>query len=123
MVSQPLNCRDRYSVEDLIAKGKLLIGDGYRAKNDELAPPGTPFARAGNINDGFRFQGADCFPSVNLARVGNKISEPGDVVFTSKGTVGRFALVRPTTERFVYSPQLCFWRSLETAKPTAGQAG
>jgi type I restriction enzyme S subunit len=123
MVSQPLNCRDRYSVEDLIAKGKLLIGDGYRAKNDELAPSGIPFARAGNINDGFRFQGADCFPSENLARVGNKISEPGDVVFTSKGTVGRFALVRPTTERFVYSPQLCFWRSLETAKPTAGQAG
>src|SRR5690606_679284 len=45
---------------------------------------------------------------------GNKISQPGDVVFTSKGTVGRFAFVRPDTPRFVYSPQLCFWRSLNT---------
>jgi type I restriction enzyme S subunit len=35
------------------------------------------------------------------------------VVFTSKGTVGRFAYVRQNTPRFVYSPQLCFWRSLD----------
>jgi len=41
------------------------------------------------------------------------MSQPGDVVFTSKGTVGRFAFVRPDTHRFLYSPQLCFWRSLD----------
>ena len=34
------------------------------------------------------------------------------MVFTSKGTVGRLAFVRETTPRFVYAPQLCFWRSL-----------
>ena len=34
------------------------------------------------------------------------------MVFTSKGSVGRLAFVRETTPRFVYSPQLCFWRSL-----------
>ncbi|MCX6141858.1 MAG: restriction endonuclease subunit S [Ignavibacteriales bacterium] len=44
--------------------------------------------------------------------MGDKISRPGDVVFTSKGTVGRFAFVRPETPRFVYSPQLSYWRSL-----------
>jgi type I restriction enzyme S subunit len=44
---------------------------------------------------------------------GSKVSEAGDVVFTSKGTVGRFAFVRDDTPRFVYSPQLCFWRSLD----------
>jgi type I restriction enzyme S subunit len=103
----------RHEVSQLMADGKLVIGDGYRAKNEELASIGLPFARAGNINDGFRFDDADHFPEESLARVGNKVSQAGDVVFTSKGTVGRFAFVHATTPRFVYSPQLCFWRSLD----------
>jgi len=103
----------RHAVSELIAAGKLFVGDGYRAKNEELSTAGLPFARAGNINDGFQFDGADHFPPENLGRVGNKVSEPGDVVFTSKGTVGRFAFVRDNTPRFVYSPQLCFWRSFD----------
>jgi type I restriction enzyme S subunit len=103
----------RFEVSLLIGDGKLVIGDGYRAKNDELASSGLPFARAGNINDGFLFNEADHFPEQNLTRVGNKVSQPGDVVFTSKGTVGRFAFVRSSTPQFVYSPQLCFWRSLD----------
>ena len=101
----------RRNISDLLTEGDLVIGDGYRAKNEELSAHGFPFARAGNINNGFNFSGADCFPEAHIDRVGNKVSEPGDVVFTSKGTVGRFAFVRPETERFVYSPQLCFWRS------------
>lgn len=39
---------------------------------------------------------------------------PKDVVFTSKGTVGRVALVPDTLPEVVYSPQLCFWRVLDT---------
>ncbi len=101
----------KHEVSKLLEAGLLIIGDGYRAKIDELGGHGLPFARAGNVNGGLRFDGADCFPEGNLARVGNKLSEPGDVVFTSKGTVGRFAFVRPGTPRFVYSPQLCFWRA------------
>lgn len=103
-----------YRVEELIRAGLLEIGDGYRAKNSELAETGIPFARAGNINDGFKFDGADFFPESELSRVGSKISRPGDVVFTSKGTVGRFAFVEQHSQRFVYSPQLCFWRSLDS---------
>jgi len=103
----------RYEVADLIARQQLVIGDGYRAKNEELGKHGLPFARAGNINEGFLFANADRFPEENLHRLGNKVSEPGDVVFTSKGTVGRFAYVREVSPRFVYSPQLCFWRSLD----------
>ena len=99
-----------HQVSDLITNGILFIGDGYRAKNEELSPWGLPFARAGNVNDGFQFKNADCFPEENLDKVGNKVSMPGDVVFTSKGTVGRFAFVRQETPRFIYSPQLCFWR-------------
>jgi len=105
----------QHEVSRLIADGKLLVGDGYRAKNAELSLHGLPFARAGNINDGFRFDDADHFPEEELARVGNKVSQPGDVVFTSKGTVGRFAFVRSDTPRFVYSPHLCFWRSADEA--------
>ncbi len=101
----------KYEVSALIKTGALEIGDGYRAKNNEFTPSGLPFARAGNIKDGFQFADADRFPEENLKRIGNKISEPGDVVFTSKGTVGRFAFVREDIPRFVYSPQLCFWRS------------
>ena len=104
-----------WAVRELIDSGALEIGDGYRAKNSELSISGLPFARAGNIRDGFHFDDADCFPAENLHRVKNKASIPGDVVFTSKGTVGRFAFVREHTPRFVYSPQLCFWRSLDTA--------
>ncbi|MGE3578214.1 MAG: restriction endonuclease subunit S [Vicinamibacterales bacterium] len=102
-----------YDVSALLADGKLVIGDGYRAKNSELSRSGLPFARAGNINSGFQFGDADCFPIRDIVKVGNKVSQPGDVVFTSKGTVGRFALVSDTTPRFVYSPQLCFWRSCD----------
>jgi type I restriction enzyme S subunit len=102
----------KYQVSDLIDHSALIIGDGYRAKNSELSNSGLPFARAGNINSGFHFSDADCFPEANLNLVGNKVSQSGDVVFTSKGSVGRFAFVRPDTPRFVYSPQLCFWRSV-----------
>src|SRR5712692_5857957 len=101
----------RHEVADLISGGKLVVGDGYRAKNEELGNSGLPFARAGNINGGFQFADADRFPVKSLGRVGNKVSQPGDVVFTSKGTVGRFAFVRPDVPQFVYSPQLCFWRA------------
>ena len=100
-----------FIVEDLIRDGILTINDGYRAKNSELSATGLPFARAGNVNTGFHFDHADFFPETSLDRVGNKISKPGDVVFTSKGTVGRFAYVKDDTPRFIYSPQLCFWRS------------
>ena len=85
--------RSPLRVADLITQFALLINDGYRAKNEELTLTGLPFARAGNIDAGFQFADADCFPEQSLARVGNKVSQPGDVVFTSKGTVGRFAYV------------------------------
>lgn len=99
-------------VSSLIERGVLEVGDGYRAKNTELGNPGIPFARAGDINGGFLFDEADRILDMNVPRAGRKVSEPGDIVFTSKGTVGRFAWVRETTQRFVYSPQLCFWRVL-----------
>jgi type I restriction enzyme S subunit len=98
------------TVAELVKAKALIIGDGYRAKNSELGPVGLPFARAGNVRGDFNFEGADLLAEENVPKARHKVSQPGDVVFTSKGTVGRFAFVRETTPRFVYSPQLCFWR-------------
>ncbi len=106
----------RHKIADLLADNILYIGDGYRAKNEELGSTGLPFARVSNINNGFHFEDADRFPEENLGQVGNKVSRPYDVVFTSKGTVGRFAFVKPDVPRFVFSPQICFWRVLDAQK-------
>ena len=38
------------------------------------------------------------------------------MVITTKGTVGRVAFVGEDDPEFVYSPQLCYWRSREGAK-------
>jgi type I restriction enzyme S subunit len=77
-----------------------------------MGDEGLPFARAGNINNGFHFEEADILSneSVDKAKAAGKLSRPGDVTFTSKGTFGRFAFVSERTRRFVYSPQLCYWR-------------
>jgi type I restriction enzyme S subunit len=100
-----------YKVEDLIQNGTLVISDGYRAKSDQFVPDGIPFARIPNVVGRFYFKGTDLLSKDLVDPV--KRSRPGDVVFTSKGTVGRFALVQSDTPEFVYSPQLCFWRSLK----------
>jgi type I restriction enzyme S subunit len=105
--------RNIWTTSDLIHRDVLSIGDGYRAKNNEMGSRGLPFARAGNINGGFHFEDADILEEQSVTRAGEKVSRPGDVVFTSKGTVGRFAFVRDSTPRFVYSPQLCYWRVLD----------
>ncbi len=101
----------RYQTSTLIENGLLTIGDGYRAKNSEMGSSGFPFARAGNINNGFLFQDADILSIESVEKADEKVSQLGDVVFTSKGTVGRFAFVNEQTPTFVYSPQLCYWRS------------
>jgi type I restriction enzyme S subunit len=100
----------RTTVEQLVRAGALTVNDGYRARNLELGRPGLPFARAGNIDQGFHFEEADFLHEEHLPSAREKVSQPGDVVFTSKGTVGRLAFVGPEAPRCVYSPQLCFWR-------------
>jgi type I restriction enzyme S subunit len=102
----------RATAADLIREGVLEIGDGYRAKNSELGEPGLPFIRAGNLSSGFDTRGAEVLRQDSVEKAGRKLSRPGDVAFTSKGTIGRFARVTELTQPFVYSPQVCFWRSL-----------
>ncbi|MCP4624321.1 MAG: hypothetical protein GY850_12415 [bacterium] len=95
---------------ELIKDKVLEIGDGYRAKNSEMGSEGLPFARAGNIKDGFQFLNTDILGKKSVGKAGNIVAKINDVVLTTKGTFGRVALVRQNTEKFVYSPQLCYWR-------------
>lgn len=104
---------ERVTAETLRAQGVLEIGDGYRAKNDEMGEPGLPFIRAGNLQGDIDTHDAELLSAESVSKAGNKLSKAGDVAFTSKGTVGRFSFVTERTPQFVYSPQLCFWRSLD----------
>lgn len=104
------------AAQTLIDTGVLQIGDGYRAKNEELKAPGLPFLRASDLNGGINTATADTLSEASVAKAGHKVSRPGDVSFTSKGTVGRFARVDERTPALVYSPQVCFWRSLDRAR-------
>jgi type I restriction enzyme S subunit len=107
----------RYSsrpfVSELIDAGALLIGDGYRAKNDELGLPGLPFVRAGDLDAGQITPTKDHLSERSVESAVAKIAKPGDTAFTSKGTIGRFAYVDADAGEAVYSPQVCFWRSLQ----------
>lgn len=104
---------ERTSADVLRSEGVLEIGDGYRAKNDEMGEPGLPFIRAGNLQGDIDTHDAEVLSAASVSRAGNKLSKSGDVAFTSKGTVGRFSFVTDRTPQFVYSPQVCFWRSLD----------
>jgi type I restriction enzyme S subunit len=46
-----------------------------------------------------------------LQQIGAKASRPGDIVLTTKGTVGRVAVVAASVEQVVYSPQVCYFRA------------
>jgi type I restriction enzyme S subunit len=104
---------NRVKASKLISDGVLEIGDGYRAKNAELRKPGLPFIRAGNIANGFDTSGAEVLHEDSVRKAGRKVGMQGDVVFTSKGTIGRFARFTEFSPALVYSPQVCFWRSLD----------
>ena len=89
------------------------MGDGYRAKNDELGGEGLIFLRAGHVTDThIDFAGVDRFRHLGSESFGAKVARPGDVVVTTKGnSTGRVAFVDDDMPPFVYSPHLSYWRS------------
>jgi type I restriction enzyme S subunit len=104
------------TAQQLIDDTLLQIGDGYRAKNAELGQTGLPFLRAANLSGGVDLAGAEILSYSSVEKAEGKVSRAGDVAFTSKGTVGRFARVDERHQPFVYSPQICFWRSIDPAR-------
>lgn len=98
----------------LIEKGTLRIDDGYRVRRAELGPDGIPFVRGGDIGNGDISTSVDDHIRPELTdRVQSKLARPLDVAFISKGTVGRVGMLRPGQPEVVFSPQVCYWRSLD----------
>lgn len=113
---------ESFTFEALIGDGSLEIGDGYRAKNDELGGTGPIFLRAGHVTDThIDFDGVERFHSELESRVRSKMARPGDAVVTTKGnSTGRAAFVTASMPPFVYSPHLSYWRSRDQTRIAPG---
>lgn len=99
------------SIGTLADAGSLLVGDGYRTKRSEHGQPGYRILRVADVLDGrVDLSGEDFVHTDHSRAIGAKLSEPGDVLLTTKGTVGRVAHYPFGVERVVYSPQLCYFR-------------
>ncbi len=97
---------------ELVADGVLTFNDGYRTKRDEHAETGFRILRAGDVRYGeIQPTGPDFVDLQYAGAIGEKVARAGDVVLTTKGTVGRVAHVRQLDEPVVYSPQVCYFRS------------
>jgi type I restriction enzyme S subunit len=107
---------------ELITEGALEIGDGYRAKNEELGGDGLIFLRAGHVTDThIDFDEVERFYAELEPRVRSKLAKPSDVVVTTKGnSTGRTAFVSYSMPSFVYSPHLSYWRSLNPTRIESG---
>ncbi len=100
-----------FNFAELIQRGSLIVNDGYRTKADELGTPGIPILRVAEVGDGtVEPVYGDHIREEYRHAIGAKLSRPGDVLLTTKGTVGRRAIVGAGLPELVYSPQLCFFR-------------
>jgi|CXWL01.1.fsa_nt_gi type I restriction enzyme S subunit len=113
---------ERTTFAKLISDGALEIGDGYRAKNEELGGDGLVFLRAGHVTDThIDFDGVERFHAELEPRVRSKLAKPGDAVITTKGnSTGRTTFVSSSMPPFVYSPHLSYWRSLDPNRIEGG---
>jgi type I restriction enzyme S subunit len=102
------------TLAELVAQRALTLGDGYRTKRSEHGLPGLPILRVAEVMDGrIKPEFADFVADRYRSAMGGKISQIGDVILTTKGTVGRVAAISAKDPLFVYSPQLCYFRILQ----------
>jgi type I restriction enzyme S subunit len=103
------------TIGELSRRGALIYGDGYRTKRSEYGLPGYRILRVADILDGcIQLEGEDYVRREFASAIGSKTSRAGDVLLTTKGTVGRVAIYPSHTEKVVYSPQLCYFRVINT---------
>jgi type I restriction enzyme S subunit len=103
----------RATLADLAADKTLVFGDGYRTKRSEHGKPGLPILRVAEVKNGrIEPEFADFVADRYRSAMGGKVSQADDVILTSKGTVGRTAIITAMDPTFVYSPQLCYFRVL-----------
>lgn len=112
---------ERTTIGELADRTIIEFGDGYRTKRSEHGKPGLRILRAGDVRDFQLLPTGDDYVSADYSRqIGGKASKPGDVVMTTKGTVGRVAVVGAHTEQVVYSPQICYFRVRDSASLGVG---
>ncbi|MER7762664.1 restriction endonuclease subunit S [Streptomyces sp. NPDC097619] len=95
------------SLAELVDENQIEVGAGRpRSVNQEL-----PILRVADVLDG-KIGSPDFSSSLesHSRDHGPKVSRPGDIVLTVKGTVGRVALIPSEAPRYAYSPQLCYFR-------------
>lgn len=99
------------TIAALAEAGALTFSDGYRTKRSEHGRPGYRILRVADVADGrVDLDGPDFVSDEYQRSIGSKLSQAGDVLLTTKGTVGRVAVFPADAEQVVYSPQLCFFR-------------
>jgi type I restriction enzyme, S subunit len=98
------------SFSELASEDLIEVGAGRpRSVLDQY--PSLPILRVADVLDGR----IECPPQDRVSggsrkAIGPKISKPGDVVLTVKGTVGRVTMMPSDGPDFAYSPQLCYFR-------------
>lgn len=109
------------SIGDLVAAGALEFGDGYRTKRGEHGQPGYRIIRVADVLEDFvKLDGPDFVAQQYGRTIGSKVGQTGDILLTTKGTVGRVAVMPATAEPVVYSPQLCYFRVLDPSVLSPG---
>jgi type I restriction enzyme, S subunit len=96
---------------ELERENLLELGAGRpRTVHSDQYPP-LPILRVGDVLDG-KIESSAAVSAANVSErpTGPKVSRPGDVVLTTKGTVGRVALMPQEGPDFAYSPQICYFR-------------
>lgn len=103
--------RRQWTLRDLTLAGELEFGDGYRTKRSELGDSGFPILRVSEVLDGKIAPVYSEFVRPEFrSSMRQKIARPGDIVLTTKGTVGRVAMIPERSPEFSYSPQVCYFR-------------
>jgi type I restriction enzyme, S subunit len=99
-----------FTFSKLVSENLIEVGAGRpRTVHDQY--PGIPILRVADVLDGrVETSTSDSILGNYPKVIGSKISKPGDVVLTVKGTVGRVALMPADGPDFAYSPQLCYFR-------------
>ncbi|MCW3844933.1 restriction endonuclease subunit S, partial [Micromonospora yasonensis] len=111
----------RVALGELADCRAIEFGDGYRTKRSEHGATGARILRAGDVRGGRIFpDGPDFVADEYRARIGAKTSASGDIVLTTKGSVGRVAIVPAYMEEVVYSPQICYFRLLDESGLDSG---
>lgn len=96
---------------ELVEENLLEIGAG-RPRSEAAS---LPVLRVADVLDGrIHAHAHHDQRTTQSPRFGPKASRPGDIVLTTKGTVGRIAIMPSDGPTYAYSPQICYFRSLDT---------